>query len=94
MIDHGLSVFSLFAHLSEIQVQVGDMVTPGQVIGKVSATGRVTGPHLHWSVRINGARIDPLSLLAVLGPPGRSSAKAVFFRLKPEATRIPQDRFL
>jgi murein DD-endopeptidase MepM/ murein hydrolase activator NlpD len=73
MIDHGLSVFSLFAHLSEIQVQVGDMVAPGQVIGKVGATGRVTGPHLHWSVRINGARVDPLSLLAVLGPAGRSS---------------------
>jgi murein DD-endopeptidase MepM/ murein hydrolase activator NlpD len=73
MIDHGLSVFSLFAHLSEIQVQVGDMVAPGQVIGKVGATGRVTGPHLHWSVRINGARVDPLSLLSVLGPPGRPS---------------------
>lgn len=68
MIDHGLQLFSLFAHLSEIQVKVGDQVAAGDVVGKVGATGRVTGPHLHWSVRLNGARVDPLSLLAVLGP--------------------------
>jgi murein DD-endopeptidase MepM/ murein hydrolase activator NlpD len=68
MIDHGLGLFSLFAHLSEIQVKLGDTVAAGEVIGKVGATGRVTGPHLHWSVRMNGARVDPLSLLAVLGP--------------------------
>ena len=66
MIDHGLTLFSLFAHLSEIDVKVGDTVAAGDVIGKVGATGRVTGPHLHWSVRINGARVDPLSLLAVM----------------------------
>jgi murein DD-endopeptidase MepM/ murein hydrolase activator NlpD len=68
MIDHGLTLFSLFAHLSEIQVKVGDTVTAGDVVGKVGATGRVTGPHLHWSVRLNGTRVDPLSLLAMLGP--------------------------
>lgn len=68
MIDHGLTLFSLFAHLSEIQVKVGDTVAAGEVVGKVGATGRVTGPHLHWSVRLNGTRVDPLSLLAVLGP--------------------------
>ena len=67
MIDHGLTLFSLFAHLSEMEVKVGDTVAAGDVIGKVGATGRVTGPHLHWSVRINGSRIDPLSLLAVMG---------------------------
>ena len=67
MIDHGLALFSLFAHLSEIQVKVGDTVSAGDVIGKVGATGRVTGPHLHWSVRLNGTRVDPLSLLAVVG---------------------------
>ena len=68
MIDHGLALFSLFAHLSETAVREGDMVASGEVIGKVGATGRVTGPHLHWSVRANGARVDPLSLLSVLGP--------------------------
>ncbi len=67
MIDHGLTLFSLFAHLSEVDVQVGERVAGGDVVGKVGATGRVTGPHLHWSVRINGARVDPLSLLSVLG---------------------------
>jgi murein DD-endopeptidase MepM/ murein hydrolase activator NlpD len=66
MIDHGLGLFSLFAHLSETSVKTGEMVRTGEVIGKVGATGRVTGPHLHWSVRLNGARIDPLSLLAAL----------------------------
>ena len=68
VIDHGLGMFSLLAHLSETDVHDGDLVKNGQVIGKVGATGRVTGPHLHWAVRANGARIDPLSVLALLGP--------------------------
>jgi murein DD-endopeptidase MepM/ murein hydrolase activator NlpD len=67
IIDHGLGLFSTLMHLEEIDVKVGDVVTPGQVIGKVGATGRVTGPHLHWSVRLDNARVDPLSLLYVLG---------------------------
>jgi murein DD-endopeptidase MepM/ murein hydrolase activator NlpD len=67
ILDHGLGLFSQFAHLSAIKVKDGDVVTTGQVIGEVGATGRVTGPHLHWAVRLNGTRVDPLSLLAVLG---------------------------
>jgi hypothetical protein len=67
VIDHGLGLFSLFAHLSETTVTIGEAVTAGQPIGRVGSTGRVTGPHLHWAVRANGARVDPLSLLAVLG---------------------------
>lgn len=67
VVDHGLGVLSLFAHLSSMTVKTGDQVRAGQVIGTVGATGRVTGPHLHWAVRVNGARVDPLSLLAVLG---------------------------
>jgi murein DD-endopeptidase MepM/ murein hydrolase activator NlpD len=62
VIDHGLGLLSLFAHLSVIGVEKGASVTAGEEIGKVGGTGRVTGPHLHWSVRLNGARIDPLSL--------------------------------
>ncbi len=67
VIDHGLGLFSLFAHLSAMNVHAGDRVAIGDVVGRVGATGRVTGPHLHWMVRASGARIDPLSLLATLG---------------------------
>lgn len=67
ILDHGLGLFSVFAHLSAFQVHEGDVVQPGDVLGLVGATGRVTGPHLHWAIRVAGARVDPLSLLAVLG---------------------------
>ena len=67
MIDHGAGVFSQLAHLSRIDVREGETVQPGQVVGQVGATGRVTGPHLHWAVRVSGARVDALSLLALLG---------------------------
>lgn len=69
VIDHGLGLFSLLAHLSAIDVEGGEAVTTGQQIGRLGATGRVTGPHLHWAVRLNGTRIDPSSLLATLGGP-------------------------
>jgi murein DD-endopeptidase MepM/ murein hydrolase activator NlpD len=67
VIDHGMGLFSLLAHLSEIDVQSGATVATGDVVGKVGATGRVTGAHLHWTVRLNGARVDPLSWLWVAG---------------------------
>jgi murein DD-endopeptidase MepM/ murein hydrolase activator NlpD len=67
VIDHGLGVFSMLAHLSAIDVREGDGVAAGQIVGRVGATGRVTGPHLHWAMRASGARIDPLSVLALLG---------------------------
>jgi murein DD-endopeptidase MepM/ murein hydrolase activator NlpD len=66
VIDHGLGLVSLFAHLSKLDVSQDDTVVAGNVIGLVGATGRVTGPHLHWTVRADGARVDPLSVLAVL----------------------------
>ena len=64
VVDYGERLFSIFAHLSEIHVKTGDIVEPMTIVGLVGATGRVTGPHLHWSVRLNGARVDPLSLVA------------------------------
>jgi murein DD-endopeptidase MepM/ murein hydrolase activator NlpD len=67
LIDHGLGMFSMLAHLSRIDVEEGERVAAGDVIGLVGATGRVTGPHLHWSFSINGARVDPLAALALLG---------------------------
>lgn len=75
VIDHGQGLFSLFAHLSETSVKQGDSVRKGEVIGQVGQTGRVTGPHLHWAVRLNGARIDPLSLLTVLSRLDRTPQK-------------------
>ncbi len=67
ILDHGLGLFSTLAHLSVIDVHEGDMVSAGQAIGKVGATGRVTGPHLHWAVRLDNARVDPLAVLTLLG---------------------------
>ena len=66
ILDHGWGLYSYFAHLSTILVDEGDVVAPGQVIGHAGATGRVTGPHLHWTVRLNNARVDPLSLIEIL----------------------------
>jgi murein DD-endopeptidase MepM/ murein hydrolase activator NlpD len=65
IIDHGLGLYSYLAHLSEFSVREGEMVSKGQVVGLSGRTGRVSGPHLHWSVRVNNSRVDPLSLLAV-----------------------------
>lgn len=67
IIDHGLGLFSYFGHMSAFSVRQGDRVVTGQVVGKVGATGLVTGPHLHWSVRLVGTRVDPLSLIDLMG---------------------------
>jgi murein DD-endopeptidase MepM/ murein hydrolase activator NlpD len=67
VIDHGMGLFSLLAHLASMDVHPGDTVAAGDVVGTVGATGRVTGPHLHWTVRLGGARVDPLSLVYLLG---------------------------
>ena len=66
ILDHGLGLYSLYAHLSRIDVVTGGSVAGGDVIGLLGATGRVTGPHLHWAIRLNGARVDPLALVAAL----------------------------
>ena len=62
-VDHGLGLISMFCHLNEIDVKVGEALIKGQPLGKVGATGRVTGAHLHWSVSLNNARIDPMVFL-------------------------------
>ena len=67
IVDHGLDVFSTFAHLSAIDVVEGTDVVAKQLVGKVGATGRVTGPHLHWGLRVGGARVDALAIVALLG---------------------------
>ena len=62
-VDHGLGLYSMYFHLSDVLVKEGDLVKAGQVIGKVGATGRATGPHLHWGMKVNGARVNPYALL-------------------------------
>lgn len=62
-VDHGLGFYSMYFHLSEVLVKDGDVVKAGQIVGKVGATGRATGPHLHWGVKLNGARVNPYALL-------------------------------
>jgi murein DD-endopeptidase MepM/ murein hydrolase activator NlpD len=69
IVDHGLGMFSMLAHLSAIDVHEGQLVEARQPLGLVGATGRVTGAHLHWAVRLDGARVDPLSVLALLRGP-------------------------
>jgi murein DD-endopeptidase MepM/ murein hydrolase activator NlpD len=65
IIDHGLGVYSYLAHLSEFTATEGTVVERGQRIALSGATGRVTGPHLHWTMRFGSARVDPLSLVEV-----------------------------
>lgn len=67
VVDHGLGVYTFYGHLSEIDVKVGDELQSGQVLGKVGATGRVTGPHLHWGMTVERARVNPLQLVKLLG---------------------------
>ncbi len=62
-IDHGLGVVSMYFHLSEIDTKAGDFVSAGQIIGKIGATGRVTGPHLHFGLSVLGILVDPLPLV-------------------------------
>jgi murein DD-endopeptidase MepM/ murein hydrolase activator NlpD len=77
ILDHGLGLFSYFGHLSGFNVKEGEMVKSGDIVGKVGATGLVTGPHLHWTVRLVGTRIDPLSIVDILGNrKSRGSGKA------------------
>lgn len=63
LLDHGFGVSSNFLHLSRIDVKTGDRVGQGQIIGAVGATGRATGPHLHWGMNWFDVRIDPLLVL-------------------------------
>jgi len=67
VVDHGLGIYTFYGHLSEIDVKVGDRLESGQVLGKVGATGRVTGPHLHWGLTVERARVNPLELVKLLG---------------------------
>ncbi|MBX2879530.1 MAG: peptidoglycan DD-metalloendopeptidase family protein [Granulosicoccus sp.] len=70
-IEHGLGLQTFYAHMSRIDVKEGQRVSQGEVIGAVGATGRVTGPHLHWSVGLNGTWVNPLLVLDTAQPPAQ-----------------------
>src|SRR5207249_12080773 len=64
-LDHGLGLYTLYFHLDSVAVAEGDRVDRGQTLGTVGASGRATGPHLHFGAQLGGARIDPAALLAL-----------------------------
>jgi murein DD-endopeptidase MepM/ murein hydrolase activator NlpD len=66
IVDHGKGIFTNYAHLSKIDVKAGQRIARGDQIGLSGATGRVSGPHLHWGVKINDAYVDPLQFLTVI----------------------------
>lgn len=73
IIDHGQGLFSMLCHFSDIRVKAGDWVTPESIVGLVGATGRATAPHLHWTVSLNDARIDPRRLLMTVPDTDRAA---------------------
>ncbi|MFE5544767.1 peptidoglycan DD-metalloendopeptidase family protein [Streptomyces sp. NPDC056534] len=75
MVNHGGGVSSLYAHMSEMLAKVGDTVKAGQTIGRVGATGNVTGPHLHLEARKNGVSVDPMPFLTGAGGGGGSGVE-------------------
>ncbi len=66
VIDHGTGIFTIYAHLSRIDVTAGQQIEKGQRLGLTGATGRVSGPHLHWGVKINGVAVNPMQLIEVM----------------------------
>jgi len=66
IMDHGTEIFTIYAHLSKIKVAVGQRIEKGHLIGLTGATGRVSGPHLHWGVKVNGVAVNPLQFVEVM----------------------------
>ena len=63
VLDHGEGIFSMYYHCSEIKVKVGDVIEKGDLIALSGATGRVSGPHLHFGILVRGAQVDPLDFI-------------------------------
>ncbi|MCY1489747.1 hypothetical protein D9M68_234800 [compost metagenome] len=67
-VDHGQGFISMFCHMSKVEVQLGQQLPRGGVVGRVGATGRATGPHMHWNVSLNDARVDPAIFIGAFKP--------------------------
>jgi murein DD-endopeptidase MepM/ murein hydrolase activator NlpD len=66
ILDHGAGLFTSYSHLSRMEVAVGQRIEKGKVVGMAGATGRATGPHLHWAVKVNSVNVNPLTFLQVM----------------------------
>ena len=67
-VDHGQGFISMFCHMSKVDTKVGQQLARGDVVGKVGSTGRATGPHMHWNVSLNDARVDPAIFIGAFQP--------------------------
>jgi len=67
VVDHGFGIYTFYGHLSAFTVKAGEMVKAGEELGKVGATGRVTGPHLHWGLTVDRERVNALQIVKLLG---------------------------
>ena len=67
-VDHGQGFISMFCHMSKVDTQVGQQLARGDVVGRVGSTGRATGPHMHWNVSLNDARVDPAIFIGAFQP--------------------------
>ncbi|HXZ11371.1 MAG TPA: M23 family metallopeptidase [Candidatus Sulfotelmatobacter sp.] len=65
VIDHGLGIYTFYGHFDSIAVHEGDLVERGAILGRVGATGRVTGPHLHWGLIVNQSRVNPVQIVSL-----------------------------
>ena len=92
-VDHGGGVITRYAHLRRIQTKVGMVVEAGTQIGQVGSTGRTTGPHLHFEVRLDGRSVDPNTALVVgeLARENPEAARVAAFALTPELQKAARD---
>jgi murein DD-endopeptidase MepM/ murein hydrolase activator NlpD len=90
-VDHGGGMVSMMCHLSAVDVHEGDFVQRGQLLGRVGATGRATGPHLHWAVSLNDERVDPSMLLKLFQPKKSVGSATGSSNAKPQSkATLPQ----